>query len=65
MMNIVYLHGFQSNSNSVKGQILRRHCADLNGVHVHLPDLNMPPLQVMQQMSELIEGLDDVVLVGE
>lgn len=64
MMNIVYLHGFQSNSNSVKGQILRRHCADLNGVHVHLPDLNMPPLQVMQQMSELIEGLDNVVLVG-
>lgn len=42
-MNIIYLHGFQSSSLSIKGQLLKRYCESRPQWHVHLPDLNMPP----------------------
>ena len=64
-MNIIYLHGFQSNSNSIKGQQLKQYCAQHrpNDV-VHLPDLNMHPQQALDLVSRDIERLSDVVLVG-
>ena len=66
-MNIIYLHGFQSNSNSIKGQQLKQYCAQHrpNDV-VHLPDLNKPPKHVLRDISKLIESLplDHVALVG-
>lgn len=63
-MNIIYLHGFQSSALSIKGQQLKQYFAGNNAVTVHLPDLNQAPLQVMQQMSALIESLQNVTLVG-
>lgn len=63
-MNIIYLHGFQSSALSIKGQQLKQYFAQNSQVEVHLPDLNQAPSQVMQQMSVLIESLEDVLLVG-
>ena len=61
-MNIIYLHGFQSSPLSIKGQFIQAFCQ--NQHHVHLPDLNMPPEQVLAHVSEMIECLDQVVLIG-
>ena len=61
-MNIIYLHGFQSSTLSIKGQYIQAFCQ--NQHHVHLPDLNMPPEQVLAHVSEMIECLDQVVLIG-
>lgn len=61
-MNIIYLHGFQSGALSIKGQFIQAFCQ--NQHHVHLPDLNMPPEQVLAHVSEMIECLDQVVLIG-
>ncbi|OTG64256.1 YqiA/YcfP family alpha/beta fold hydrolase [Acinetobacter silvestris] len=63
-MNIIYLHGFQSNAFSIKGQQLKNYCGQHSTYTIHLPDLNMPPQQVIDNISNLIEQLDDVVLVG-
>lgn len=63
-MNLVYLHGFQSSKNSIKGQLLKKYLAQFPEITVHLPDLNAPPKQVIAELSALIESLDQVVLVG-
>ena len=64
-MNIVYLHGFQSGPLSIKGQQLQQYCQQLHpDITVHLPDLNLPPLQVMQRIDEYFRTLENVVLVG-
>lgn len=63
-MNIIYLHGFKSSALSLKGQQLNAYFSHDENVQVHLPDLNQPPWVVMQQMSELIESLPEVTLVG-
>ena len=65
-MQIIYLHGFRSGPMSKKGQQLKQYCANYNLAQVHLPDLNQPPAQVIQQLSQLIKNLshDKVVLVG-
>ena len=61
-MNIIYLHGFNSSSSSIKGLSLQ-YCSELD-INVHLPDLNRSPEQVVAQVSELIESLQEVALVG-
>ncbi|WP_291370395.1 MULTISPECIES: YqiA/YcfP family alpha/beta fold hydrolase [unclassified Acinetobacter] len=63
-MNIIYLHGFQSSSLSIKGQQIKDYCQQLNNVQVHLPDLNLPPEQTLAHVADMIESLDRVVLVG-
>ncbi|MGE8559204.1 MAG: YqiA/YcfP family alpha/beta fold hydrolase [Acinetobacter sp.] len=63
-MNIIYLHGFQSSSLSIKGQQIKDYCQQLNNVQVHLPDLNLPPEQTLAHVAGMIESLDRVVLVG-
>lgn len=64
-MNLIYLHGFQSSPFSMKGQQLKHYC-QINHpeIQVHLPDLNLPPLLVMDVIQQLIEELDQVALVG-
>ena len=62
-MNIIYLHGFNSSSLSIKGLSLKQYCSEL-GINVHLPDLNRSPNLVVEQVSALIESLQDVALVG-
>jgi len=65
-MEIIYLHGFRSSPMSIKGQQLKHYCAKLDDVHVHLPDLNLSPDQVIKRVFTLIETLQNqkVVLVG-
>ena len=64
-MNLVYLHGFQSSPFSIKGQQLKHYCQIHHPeIQVHLPDLNLPPLVVIDVIQQLIEELDQVVLVG-
>lgn len=64
-MNLIYLHGFKSSALSIKGQQLKhyceRHCPE---IRVHLPDLNLPPVQALARVANLIESLDHVALVG-
>ena len=63
-MNVIYLHGFRSSAASIKGQLLRQYCEKNPQIQVHLPDLNMSPVDTIQHMSALIESLDNVSLVG-
>ena len=63
-MNIIYLHGFKSSPFSIKGQQLDEYCRYYSSHSVHLPDLNYPPQQVLAQLSQMIEELPDVALVG-
>ena len=63
-MNIIYLHGFKSNSNSIKGKLLQHYCAKYPEIQVHLPDLNMSPNAAIAYVSGLIESMHDVALLG-
>jgi hypothetical protein len=63
-MNIIYLHGFKSSALSIKGQLIQVFCQQHPSYQVHLPDLNMPPEQVLAYVSEMIQSLEDVVLIG-
>lgn len=63
-MNIIYLHGFKSSPLSIKGQQLDEYCRNHSSNNVYLPDLNQHPQMVLDQISQLIEELPDVGLVG-
>ncbi|MQW91850.1 alpha/beta fold hydrolase [Acinetobacter wanghuae] len=63
-MNVIYLHGFKSSALSIKGQLLEKYCSNNPNINVHLPDLNQSPLHVIDQLSSLIESMNDVALVG-
>ncbi|MBF7688222.1 esterase [Acinetobacter sp. EC24] len=50
-MHLIYFHGFQSQANSVKGQLLRQYCAQyFPHIDVYLPDLNRSPQQVIEHI---------------
>lgn len=64
-MNIVYLHGFQSGPLSIKGQQLQQYCQQYHPDYtVHLPDLNLPPLQAKQRIDDYFQTFERVALVG-
>jgi uncharacterized protein len=63
-MNIIYLHGFLSNSNSMKGLLLKAYIEQNTAHQIYLPDLNMPPKKVVAHVSDLIEKLENIALVG-
>lgn len=64
-MNLIYLHGFKSSALSIKGQQLKHYCErNCPEIRVHLPDLNLPPVQALARVANLIEALDHVALVG-
>lgn len=67
-MNIIYIHGLDSDANSTKGILLesygQQHHADIN---VYRPDLNSAPEQVFEQLVKLVTELnteDKTVLIG-
>lgn len=67
-MNIIYIHGLDSDANSTKGKLLESYCqqhhADIN---VYRPDLNSAPEQVFEQLVRLVTELnteDKIVLIG-
>ena len=63
-MNIIYLHGFKSSALSIKAQQLKQYSLQQPLYTLHVPDLNLPPQQVLASLSDLIEQLQDVALVG-
>jgi len=59
-VNLIYIHGLDSNANSTKGMLLEKYCQrhhpDMN---VLRPDLNKTPAQVCEQLLSLIKALND------
>ena len=67
-MNIIYIHGLDSDANSTKGILLERFCQQHDAdISVYRPDLNSAPEQVFEQLVKLVNKLnreDKTVLVG-
>ena len=67
-MNIVYVHGLDSDAYSTKGLLLDEYCQKHHPeITVHRPDLNQSPEQVFRYLTELVTELSNdskVVLVG-
>lgn len=67
-MNIVYIHGLDSDANSTKGALLDRYCQQYHpDIKVHRPDLNDAPDKVFEKLVVLIKELNKgapTVLVG-
>ncbi|WP_201596474.1 YqiA/YcfP family alpha/beta fold hydrolase [Psychrobacter vallis] len=59
-MNLIYIHGLDSDANSAKGLLLEKYCQQYHpDITVLRPDLNQSPAQVREQLLSLIEGLND------
>ena len=57
-MNVIYIHGLDSDENSTKGRLLEDYCRQYHSdINVLRPDLNKTPDQVFRQILSLIEGL--------
>ena len=67
-MNLIYIHGLDSDANSTKGLLLDEYCQQHHpDISVHRPDLNQPPQVVFDKLVHLLEELgkgSKVVLVG-
>lgn len=58
-MNIIYIHGLDSDANSTKGLLLKRYCQQYHpDINVLRPDLNKSPAQVFEQLIYLMESLN-------
>ncbi len=59
-MNLIYIHGLDSDANSTKGLLLEKYCQRYHpDITVLRPDLNKSPAQVREQLLSLIEGLNN------
>lgn len=57
-MNLIYIHGLDSDANSTKGLLLEKYCQQHHpDITVLRPDLNKSPAQVREQLLSLIEEL--------
>lgn len=64
-MQLIYIHGFNSDAQSVKGLMLQDWCAThWPEIRVQRPDLNLPPEQVMALLADLIAQDAQTALVG-
>ena len=67
-MNIIYVHGLDSDANSTKGLLLEDYCdKHYPEIKVYRPDLNSAPKQVFEQLVKSVIELnkeDKTVLVG-
>ena len=71
-MNIIYIHGLDSDANSIKDSLLEEYCRQYDpDIKVLRPDLNKTPDQVFDQMLSLIDSVasknshdQNTVLVG-
>ena len=67
-MNLIYIHGLDSDANSTKGLLLDKYCQQHHlDISVHRPDLNQPPKVVFDKLLKLVAELDadsKVILVG-
>ena len=59
-MNVIYIHGLDSDANSTKGKLLEDYCRQYHSdINVLRPDLNKTPDKVFSQILSLIESLDN------
>ncbi|MCG3879661.1 YqiA/YcfP family alpha/beta fold hydrolase [Psychrobacter sp. Ps6] len=59
-MNLIYIHGLDSDANSTKGLLLEKYCQSHHlDITVLRPDLNKSPAQVREQLLSLVEGLNN------
>lgn len=67
-MNIIYIHGLDSDANSTKGLLLEDYCdKHYPEIKIYRPDLNSAPAQVVEQLVKLVTELnreDKTVLIG-
>ena len=67
-MNLIYIHGLDSDANSTKGMLLEKYCQHHHpDINVLRPDLNQSPQDVFDKLISLVEewGSDSkVVFVG-
>ena len=67
-MNIVYVHGLDSDANSNKGLLLESYCHKNHpNINVHRPNLNQAPEQVFSYLTDLVTELSSdakTVLIG-
>ncbi|WP_201502899.1 YqiA/YcfP family alpha/beta fold hydrolase [Psychrobacter cibarius] len=67
-MNLIYIHGLDSDANSTKGMLLEKYCQRHHpDINVLRPDLNKSPQDVFDKLISLVEewGSDSkVVFVG-
>jgi len=57
-VNVIYIHGLDSDANSTKGRLLEDYCRQYHSdINILRPDLNKTPDQVFRQILLLIEGL--------
>ena len=67
-MNLIYIHGLDSDANSTKGMLLEKYCQRHHpDINVLCPDLNKSPQDVFDKLISLVEewGSDSkVVFVG-
>ena len=67
-MNLIYIHGLDSDANSTKGILLEEFCEKYYpDITVLRPDLNQPPEQVFGYLTDLVAKLnkdDRAVLMG-
>jgi hypothetical protein len=55
-VNLIYIHGLDSDANSTKGMLLEKYCQRHHpDITVLRPDLNKSPAQVCEQLLSLIE----------
>ncbi|PKH79703.1 YqiA/YcfP family alpha/beta fold hydrolase [Psychrobacter sp. 4Bb] len=59
-MNLIYIHGLDSDANSTKGVLLEKYCQHHHpDITVLRPDLNKSPAQVREQLLSLVKGLNN------
>ena len=67
-MNLIYIHGLDSDANSTKGMLLEKYCQHHHpDINVLRPDLNKSPQDVFDKLISLVEewGSDSkVIFVG-
>ena len=67
-MNLIYIHGLDSDANSTKGVLLDEYCQQHHpDITVHRPDLNQPPQVVFNKLLNLVTEVSadsKVVVVG-
>ena len=67
-MNLIYIHGLDSDANSTKGILLESYCQkNHSDIKVYRPDLNQSPEQVFSYLTDLATELkkdNKTVLIG-
>ncbi|MDN3453161.1 MULTISPECIES: YqiA/YcfP family alpha/beta fold hydrolase [unclassified Psychrobacter] len=59
-MNLIYIHGLDSDANSTKGVLLEKYCQRHHpNINVLRPDLNKSPAQVCEKLLSLIKNLNN------